>query len=282
MTTQQLRDDRSPTRACASTAYADGGGVWTIGVGHTGPEVKRGLLWDPRGLPAGAGARHRARRTGAGRPPVLVAQAYARAPGRAGQHGLQPRGGRVARLSPHLAGGGGRRLRGGPRRTCWPASPGAHRSACGPIGWRRRCEPASALARRTARDQRGVDRGELGRRRCGGLHRAGAPHADQRPPAGRSRRAGTSDGDAHRQAGEPCRGRHRDREALRGARRAGARAGTKRFESLEDTVRDGFDKFDHLLRPGAQGRRRWSTSSRRKDGGRRLIGGGGPIYWPRL
>ena len=23
----------------------------------------------------------------------------------------------------------------------------------------------------------------------------------------------------------------------------------KRFESLEDTVRDGFDKFDHLLRP---------------------------------
>ena len=28
---------------CKLTAYLDGGGVWTIGVGHTGPEVKRGL-----------------------------------------------------------------------------------------------------------------------------------------------------------------------------------------------------------------------------------------------
>ena len=27
----------------------------------------------------------------------------------------------------------------------------------------------------------------------------------------------------------------------------------KRFESLEDTVRDGFDKFDHLLRPVIKG-----------------------------
>lgn len=26
-------------------AYQDGGGVWTIGVGHTGPEVVRGLTW---------------------------------------------------------------------------------------------------------------------------------------------------------------------------------------------------------------------------------------------
>lgn len=28
---------------CELSAYLDGGGVWTIGVGHTGPEVKRGL-----------------------------------------------------------------------------------------------------------------------------------------------------------------------------------------------------------------------------------------------
>ncbi len=38
----------------------------------------------------------------------------------------------------------------------------------------------------------------------------------------------------------------------------------KRFESLEDMVRDGFDKFDHLLRPvlkiAAPGRR--ATSGR--------------------
>ena len=27
------------------TAYQDTAGVWTIGVGHTGPEVKRGLVW---------------------------------------------------------------------------------------------------------------------------------------------------------------------------------------------------------------------------------------------
>lgn len=26
------------------TAYQDGGGVWTIGVGHTGPEVRKGLI----------------------------------------------------------------------------------------------------------------------------------------------------------------------------------------------------------------------------------------------
>jgi lysozyme len=26
-------------------AYQDGGGVWTIGYGHTGPEVKQGLVW---------------------------------------------------------------------------------------------------------------------------------------------------------------------------------------------------------------------------------------------
>lgn len=28
-----------------STAYKDTKGIWTIGVGHTGPEVKPGLVW---------------------------------------------------------------------------------------------------------------------------------------------------------------------------------------------------------------------------------------------
>lgn len=27
------------------TAYKDTKGIWTIGVGHTGPEVKQGLVW---------------------------------------------------------------------------------------------------------------------------------------------------------------------------------------------------------------------------------------------
>ena len=31
--------------SCALKAYADQGGVWTIGWGHTGPEVKAGLVW---------------------------------------------------------------------------------------------------------------------------------------------------------------------------------------------------------------------------------------------
>lgn len=31
--------------SCRLKAYRDGGGVWTIGWGHTGPEVKRGLVW---------------------------------------------------------------------------------------------------------------------------------------------------------------------------------------------------------------------------------------------
>jgi len=30
---------------CVLTAYQDGGGVWTIGWGHTGPEVVAGLVW---------------------------------------------------------------------------------------------------------------------------------------------------------------------------------------------------------------------------------------------
>ncbi len=28
-------------------AYQDSGGVWTIGVGHTGPDVHEGLIWTP-------------------------------------------------------------------------------------------------------------------------------------------------------------------------------------------------------------------------------------------
>lgn len=31
--------------ACRLTAYRDSGGVWTIGYGHTGPEVVAGLVW---------------------------------------------------------------------------------------------------------------------------------------------------------------------------------------------------------------------------------------------
>ena len=30
---------------CQLTAYQDGGGVWTIGWGHTGPDVHAGLVW---------------------------------------------------------------------------------------------------------------------------------------------------------------------------------------------------------------------------------------------
>ena len=31
--------------ACCLTAYQDVRGIWTIGVGHTGPEVIEGLVW---------------------------------------------------------------------------------------------------------------------------------------------------------------------------------------------------------------------------------------------
>jgi lysozyme len=31
--------------ACVLTAYQDQGGIWTIGWGHTGPEVTAGLVW---------------------------------------------------------------------------------------------------------------------------------------------------------------------------------------------------------------------------------------------
>lgn len=30
---------------CRLTAYQDGGGVWTIGWGHTGPDILEGLVW---------------------------------------------------------------------------------------------------------------------------------------------------------------------------------------------------------------------------------------------
>lgn len=30
---------------CRLTAYRDGADIWTIGVGHTGPEVHEGLVW---------------------------------------------------------------------------------------------------------------------------------------------------------------------------------------------------------------------------------------------
>ncbi len=30
---------------CSFTAYQDTGGIWTIGYGHTGPEVQRGVVW---------------------------------------------------------------------------------------------------------------------------------------------------------------------------------------------------------------------------------------------
>lgn len=45
MTTPQFRDDLVADEGLRQHAYADGGGVWTIGVGHTGPEVRCGLIW---------------------------------------------------------------------------------------------------------------------------------------------------------------------------------------------------------------------------------------------
>lgn len=32
---------------CKLTAYTDEAGVWTIGYGHTGPDVQPGLVWTP-------------------------------------------------------------------------------------------------------------------------------------------------------------------------------------------------------------------------------------------
>ena len=33
------------SEGCRLVAYRDGGGIWTIGWGHTGPEVHEGLVW---------------------------------------------------------------------------------------------------------------------------------------------------------------------------------------------------------------------------------------------
>lgn len=45
MTTPQLAEDLLSDEGLRLEAYPDTGGVWTIGVGHTGPQVKRGLCW---------------------------------------------------------------------------------------------------------------------------------------------------------------------------------------------------------------------------------------------
>ena len=45
MTTPALLDDLIADEGLRLHAYADAGGVWTIGVGHTGPQVRAGLCW---------------------------------------------------------------------------------------------------------------------------------------------------------------------------------------------------------------------------------------------
>ncbi len=45
MSLAQLKADLIADEGLRLHAYADAGGVWTIGVGHTGPEVKAGLVW---------------------------------------------------------------------------------------------------------------------------------------------------------------------------------------------------------------------------------------------
>ena len=49
MTTPALKDELIADEGLRESAYPDAGGVWTIGVGHTGPDVRRGLRW-PREL----------------------------------------------------------------------------------------------------------------------------------------------------------------------------------------------------------------------------------------
>ena len=49
MTTPALKDALIADEGLREHAYADAGGVWTIGVGHTGPDVHEGLSW-PREL----------------------------------------------------------------------------------------------------------------------------------------------------------------------------------------------------------------------------------------
>lgn len=45
MVTQTTIDFVKQHEGCSLTAYQDQGGVWTIGYGHTGPEVHKGLVW---------------------------------------------------------------------------------------------------------------------------------------------------------------------------------------------------------------------------------------------
>lgn len=43
--TTAARDLLRRLENCKLTAYQDGAGVWTIGVGHTGPDIREGLVW---------------------------------------------------------------------------------------------------------------------------------------------------------------------------------------------------------------------------------------------
>ena len=45
MTTPALKDELIADEGLREAAYVDAGGVWTIGVGHTGAEVHGGLVW---------------------------------------------------------------------------------------------------------------------------------------------------------------------------------------------------------------------------------------------
>ncbi len=45
MTTPSLANDIAACEGLRLDAYQDTGGVWTIGFGHTGPEVHKGLSW---------------------------------------------------------------------------------------------------------------------------------------------------------------------------------------------------------------------------------------------
>jgi lysozyme len=45
LSTPELLQDLRRDEGLRLDAYQDAGGVWTIGVGHTGPEVRHGLCW---------------------------------------------------------------------------------------------------------------------------------------------------------------------------------------------------------------------------------------------
>lgn len=45
MASQTAIDFVKQHEGCVLTAYQDQGGVWTIGYGHTGPDVRKGLVW---------------------------------------------------------------------------------------------------------------------------------------------------------------------------------------------------------------------------------------------